>query len=124
MTENLVLQSRRSCLLSIWWRAALPDRAVKEKVQSALSAHVPGPVGRVAQKMLDVGAVRVAVQPSSGLPPLPVALQKHLGVPEELLRGSLPAPAGSWFPAHLGRRGGRPCMSRLRVRVRLRWPPR
>src|SRR5712691_9861276 len=60
--------------------ASLPDRAVKETVKSALSAHVPDPVGLVARKMLDVGAVRVAVQPSSSLPPLPVTLQRHLGV--------------------------------------------
>ena len=83
--------------------ATLPDQAVKERVKSALSAHVPDPVGLVARKMLDVGAVMVVVQPSSGLPPVPVALQKHLGVPQELLQAVTSASefvvtSASWPP--------------------------
>ncbi len=86
MTENLVLPVQEALSAVYLVPASLPDRAVKETVKSALSAHVPDPVGLVARKMLDVGAVRVAVQPSSSLPPLPVTLQRHLGVPQGLLR--------------------------------------
>ena len=86
MTENLVLPVQEVLSAVYLVPAPLPEQAVKEKVKSALSAHVPDPVGLVARKMLDVGAVRVAVQPAADLPPLPVALQKHLGVPQELLQ--------------------------------------
>jgi len=86
VAENLVLPVQETLSAVYLVPATLPDQAVKRKIKSALSAHVPDPVGLVARKMLDVGAVRVAVQPSSGLPPVPVALQKHLGVPQELLR--------------------------------------
>ena len=86
VTESLVLPVQEILSAVYLVPATLPDQVVKERVKSALSAHVPDPVGLVARKMLDVGAVRVAVQPSSALPPLPVALQKHLGVTRELLQ--------------------------------------
>ena len=103
MTENLVLPVPEILSAVYLVPATLPDQAVKERVKSALSARVPDPVGLVARKMLDVGAVMVAVQPSSGLPPLPVALQKHLGVPQELLRAVTSASqfmvsSASWPP--------------------------
>ena len=103
MTENLVLPVQEILSAVYLVPATLPDQAVKERVKSALSAHVPDPVGLAARKMLDVGAVMVAVQPSSGLPPLPVALQKHLGVPQELLRAVTSASrfvvcSASWPP--------------------------
>ena len=103
MTENLVLPVQEILSAVYLVPATLPDQAVKERVKSALSAHVPDPVGLVARKMLDVGAVIVAVQPSSGLPPLPVALQKHLGVPQELLQAVTSASqvvvsSASWPP--------------------------
>ena len=103
MTENLVLPVQEILSAVYLVPATLPDQAVKERVKSALSAHVPDPVGLVARKMLDVGAVMVAVRPSSGLPPLPVALQKHLGVPQELLQAVTSASqfvvsSASWPP--------------------------
>ncbi len=103
MTENLVLPVQETLSAVYLVPATLPDQAVKERVKSALSAHVPDPVGLVARKMLDVGAVMVAVQPSSGLPPVPVALQKHLGVPQGLLQAVTSASefvvtSASWPP--------------------------
>lgn len=103
MTENLVLPVQETLSAVYLVPATLPDQAVKERVKSALSAHVPDPVGLVARKMLDIGAVRLGVLPSSGLPPLPPALQKHLGVPQELLQAITSASefvvsSASWPP--------------------------
>lgn len=58
--------------------------SAKKRVQAALHAQVPAPLGTAAAKMLDVGAVRMAS--ITEIPPLPADLQRHLGVSADLLR--------------------------------------
>lgn len=87
----------------------LSEQAAREETASAIEAHVPDPLGTVARKMLEAGAVSVTSVPASVLPPGLSALQRHLGVPEELTLGvagatdfaafSVSWPPG-WPPVH------------------------
>jgi hypothetical protein len=60
--------------------------AIVDQTASALREHVPGPLGAAAGKMLEAGVVSAGAVPSSAVPPVPEALQRHLGVAEELVR--------------------------------------
>lgn len=66
--------------------AALPSREARVRTTAALATRVTGPVGTAARRMLEVGAIKVASQPASVVPPLPTGLQRHLGVRAELAK--------------------------------------
>jgi hypothetical protein len=65
--------------------AKLTADAAKELAMTAVAGHVADPVGTVTRKMLEVGAVKITSSPASALPPLPVALQKHMRVPPSII---------------------------------------
>lgn len=85
MTEGLILPVPEVLSAVYLVPTTLPSREARERTKVALATRVPGPVGTAARKMLEVGAVKVANQPSSVVPPLPAWLQRHLGVQSALV---------------------------------------
>jgi hypothetical protein len=86
MAEHLILPVAETLTATYLVPAKLDDTTASERTLSALAAHIPDPVGTVARKMLEVGAVHVSTQQASALPPLPAELQEHLGVAPHLIR--------------------------------------
>ena len=86
MAEDLILPvpelMSAGYLVPVAWSA----QAAKDRAAAGLSARLTSPVAVAARMMLDTGAVTVQAMPSSALPPLPVKLQEHLGVPPGLVR--------------------------------------
>jgi hypothetical protein len=99
MTENLILPV--PALLSAVYLVPVAPSAteIKKRTQMALPVWVPDPVGTAARKMLDVGAVRVADLQSSTIPPVPSALQEHLGVDPEMVQIVMSADRFATFTA-------------------------
>lgn len=77
--------------------SALSGQAAKARTASAIAAHVPDPVGTVARKMLEAGAVSVTSAGPQVLPQGFASLQRQLGVPEELTAGVTGAAAFAAF---------------------------
>lgn len=99
MAENLVLPVPEVLSAVCLVPTALDGAAASERTLAALPSYVPGPVGTVARKMLEAGAVEVAALRSSALPPVPTELQEHLGVARELIRAVVGADAFAMFTA-------------------------
>lgn len=85
VAENLILPVPGLLHATYLVPAGRDREEAKQLAEAALRVWVPDPVGTVARKMLNVGAVRVASLSSSAIPPLPVEFQEHLGVDPELL---------------------------------------
>ncbi len=99
MADNLVLPVPEALSAVYLVPSALDGTAARKRTDTALPAQVPDPVGTVARKMLEVGAVDVSVLASSAVPPLPGWLQELLGVAPELTRAVAEADAFVSFSA-------------------------
>ena len=84
MADDLILSVPELLSATYLVPTSLDGEAAKSRVQAALGAHVLAPLGTVARKMLDVGAVHLVSM--SQVPQLPAEFQRHLGVPADLLR--------------------------------------
>lgn len=84
MADSLVIPVPETLSAVYLVPSALSGQAAKAETISVIAAHVPDPVGAVARKMLQAGAVSLSSVGASVLPPGLSALQRHLGVPEEL----------------------------------------
>jgi len=60
-------------------------RPAAERLTSLLPGRAPGAAGAAARLMLEAGAITAEPVASSAMPPLPAWLQRHLGVPPELV---------------------------------------
>lgn len=86
MAENLILPVPERLSAVYLVPAALDGAEAKDRTKAALPIWVPDPVGTVARKLLEAGAVHVAGLASSGLPTISAELQEHLGVAPELIQ--------------------------------------
>jgi hypothetical protein len=86
MAENLILPVPERLTAVYLVPAVLDCVEATDRAKAALPIWVPDPVGTVARKMIEVGAVRVACLSSSALPAVPAELQEHLGVAPELVQ--------------------------------------
>lgn len=85
MAENLILPVPDMLQATYLVPTGGGSAAAKQHAIAALRTRVPDPVGTVARKMLEVGAVRVASVPGSAIPALPAELQEHLGIDRDAL---------------------------------------
>jgi hypothetical protein len=81
--EDLILPVPELLSATYLVPTALDGGAAKSRVDAAVQARVPDPMGTAARKLLEVGAARLVSL--AEVPPLSADFQRHLGIPADLM---------------------------------------